>query len=182
MRSGAAVLRDEAEHLVEVEGRGVSRSQVACDQHERLVAHRHAGGRHAAQLCDDTLSDVVEVGGALGHVAAECDQHLLELAERLLHCEFGVHTSTDARGNVVCKGRVLRHQGSGLQHILRLASHCLASRHEVARDLVQRIRRPLHLAFGVALKRRIGRWGEPVWHPQCLACSDSASYAYSVQL
>ncbi len=64
----SALLGDEAEDQRGVEQRRVRGSQVACDQHVRLVAVRHTGHRDAEQAGHDPVAYVVEVGDTAGQV------------------------------------------------------------------------------------------------------------------
>ena len=104
----AAVARDEAQHLVEVEQGGVGRSEIRGDEDERGVTRGNAGCGHAAQVGDDALRDIPEVSGTLGHVAAHTDEQLLERGERLEHGALARGTAVDAGLHVIAEGRVLR--------------------------------------------------------------------------
>lgn len=122
VRGRSAVTGDEGQDLVEVEQGGVSRCEVAGDEHERGRRLRHARGRDTAELRDDALGDVVEVGGTLPHVAAHADEQVAELGERLVHGALGVRAAVDAGVHVVQEGRVLGHQRLRLEHGLGVAA------------------------------------------------------------
>ncbi len=117
MTGRPAIARDQPEHLVQVEQGGVCRREVPGDQDERGVRLGHARHRHAAQLGDDPLSHVAEVGGPLGHVAAERDELLLEGAERLEDSALAGGACVDAGVDVVGQHRVLRHLDRGLDDL-----------------------------------------------------------------
>ncbi len=131
MRGRTAVTGDEGEHLVEVEERGVGGREVTGDEHEGGVGLGDARCGDAAELRDDALRHVVEVGCALPHVAAHADEQVAELAERLEHGALGVGTAVDPGVHVVEERRVLRHERLRLEHGLGVAAGELSALVEV---------------------------------------------------
>ena len=71
---------DDADDVVEVEGRGVGRRQVVGDDDRRLAQRRNAGFGHPEHLGDDPVPDVTQVGDPLGQVRPA---RLEDLAEAL---------------------------------------------------------------------------------------------------
>ena len=59
-----------ARTVVGVERGRVGRGEIARDEHERMPGFGNARHRQAEQLGDGSVADVVEVGGALGEIAA----------------------------------------------------------------------------------------------------------------
>ena len=58
-----------------IQGCGVGRCEVLGHQDEGRVRGRNAGSRDAAEFGHDAGADIQDVGGALGHVAAQVVQH-----------------------------------------------------------------------------------------------------------
>ena len=159
-----AVPRDEREHLVEVEQRGVRRCEVAGDEHEGRVRLGDAGGGHAREAGDDALRHVAEVGRALRHVAAEADEHHLELEERLVHRALARAALPDAGDDVVDERGVLGHERLRVEHVLRGAAGPRAALRELGRDLLQRAARAGDLGVRVGGRLRLRRLGERIGH------------------
>ena len=82
----AAPDRDEREHLLRVQRHRVGRREVVRDQDEGSVALGQPGHRLPEQPGDGPVADVVEVSDALGHVAAELEQHGPEGVDCPVHC------------------------------------------------------------------------------------------------
>ena len=68
-----------------VQARGVGGSEVLGAQDRRHVGQRDAGLRQAAELGDDAVADVPQVGDTFGHQAAELGEHVDELLDRCGH-------------------------------------------------------------------------------------------------
>ena len=72
---GAALGGDEGDDLLGVQQRGVGRGQVGRHEHEGLGQAGDPGHRGLGQDGDDAVAHVLDVTGALGHVAAQGLQH-----------------------------------------------------------------------------------------------------------
>lgn len=76
---------DQSDHQLRVQPRGVGWGQILGAQDRRDVRKRHTGFRQSAQLGDDTVADIAQVGDAFGHQPAELGEHLHELLDSLGH-------------------------------------------------------------------------------------------------
>jgi hypothetical protein len=65
-----------------VEAGGVGGGEIVGDQHRRLGRMWYAGLRPAGEFGDDPVADVVQIGDALGHQAAELGEQRGELVSR----------------------------------------------------------------------------------------------------
>jgi len=178
----AAVARDEGEHLVELQQRRIGGREVGGDEDERGVAGGHARRGHAAQVGDDALADVGEVGRPLGHVPAHGGQLVLERGERLEHGALPRRTGVDARLDVVGERGVLGHHGCRLQHRLRLTARLGALRCQLLGHGGEGL---LHLGVlrgRVASVRPGDRLGQRIGHSQNRADRDPAPDPNTVQL
>ena len=122
VRGGAAVGRDEGEHQLEVERRGVGGREVARDEDERSLRLGHARRGQPAQVGDGPLRDVVEVTGALPQVAPHAHEHVAEAAHRRVDRVLGGRTVLRAVLHVGRERRVLRHHGESIQNLGRRRS------------------------------------------------------------
>jgi len=177
VRGRTAVGGDQREHLRQVEQRGVGGREVARDEDEGVLGGRHTGGCHALQVRHHALADIVEVGGALPHVPAHADQQVAEGGEGLEDRALGGLAALDALVDVILEGRVLGHEGLGVEHVLGGSAGPVAAQADVrggGREAAGRA----HL-LGVRGRRggRIRGLGQRVGHPQDLADGESAADA-----
>ena len=82
MRGRAAGLGDDAQCHLRIQRRRLRRSKVVSDKNGRLGHLRDTRLRQVAQAGGGAVADVVQVGDALGHVAAD----LAQLVGVDLHC------------------------------------------------------------------------------------------------
>ena len=174
VRGGTALGGDEGQHLVEVEQGGVGGGEVLRDEHERVAGVGDARRGQAAQPRDDTLGDVVEVGGALAEVAAHRREGVAEAREGVVDGELtglaGVHPGLD----LGVEGGVLRHHPLRLEHLAGHAAGVGAALLELAGDGGDRLAHPGELllrsegARGIRRRRqRLRHPGDrPLGHPQ----------------
>ncbi|GMA28104.1 hypothetical protein GCM10025874_13570 [Arenivirga flava] len=179
MRGRAAVPRDECEHLVEVEQRGVGRGEVGGDQDERGVALGDAGRRHAAQAGDDALRDVAEVGRALGHVAAHADEQIGERREGLVHGALARTAAVDATIRVIDERRVLGHERLGVEHVLGFSASLGAAFGQVGGDRGERLGDAGLLGGDIAVEAGLLRFGEGFGHTKNGADRDCTADAHT---
>ncbi len=116
MRGRAALRGDDGEGFAHVQGRGVGGRQVFGDEYERGLAGRQARGRHAHQIGDDALADVVQVGGAFGLVSADRTEHVLHRGETFQHRAFGGLSLIDEIRDGLRQRRIRREHGDRLQN------------------------------------------------------------------
>jgi hypothetical protein len=131
----------------------------------------------SAERGDHALGDVAQIGGAFGHVAAHADEHLLEGGEGLEDRALARRAVGDALLDVVGQRGVDRHEGLGVEDVLRLSAGLLTAGRQIIRDRAERQRHPSELGvrLGGALLR--ARLGEGIRHPQDRADGHSASDA-----
>ena len=105
-----------------VQTRGVGGREVLGAQDRRHVGQRDAGLRQAAELGDDAVADVPQVGDAFGHQPAELGEHVDELRRlrRPRRATAGV-PCLDALLRGAQPGAVLRQRGGGGEHLRRSA-------------------------------------------------------------
>ena len=106
---------NDGQGLAHVERGGVGRGQVFGDEHERGFADRQAWGGSAHEVGDHTLADVMQVGCALGLVAADGAEHVFDRAEAFQHGALGGLALVDEVLDGLCKGRIGGEHGDGLQ-------------------------------------------------------------------
>ena len=66
---------------VGIQARGVGGREILGAQDRRNVGQRDARLRQAAELGDDTVADVAQIGDAFGHQPAELGEHVDELLD-----------------------------------------------------------------------------------------------------
>ena len=182
MAGRATVAGDEAEHLGQIEQRGVGGREVSREEDERGIGIGDARHGHPPQLRDDALRHVAEVGGALGHVAPESDQLILEGTEGLEDGTLAGGAGIDPVRDVVGEHRILRHLDRGFDDRARGALGSAGSILEVSGD---RGHRDLHrelLGSRVALVHLRGRLGKRLRHDEHRADGDAATHSDSAQL
>ena len=72
MRRGPTLLGHERDAVAALQGGSVGGREVDGHEHERLIPLRNTGHLDFEDLGDDPVSDVADVGGALGHPSAQC--------------------------------------------------------------------------------------------------------------
>ena len=120
MRGGAADLGDDAENSVGVQRRGLGGSQIVGHEDDGAIESRDAGLGQATQLADRAIAHVVQVGRALGHVAAQAAQHLRVVLNRVMDGLGDTQALLQLLVNSLGQAAVTRELGGGLQDRLRL--------------------------------------------------------------
>jgi hypothetical protein len=156
----AALARDEREHLVEVEERGVGGGEVGGHEHVRVAGLGHPGGGDAPESRDDALGDVVEIGGALAEVAADRGELVAEGGERVVDGELRGLTGGDACGDLGLERGVLGHHGLRLEHVAGRAARLGAARLELAGDDADGLLHARGLGIGAERRGGVGGSGE----------------------
>ena len=132
MRLGAAIRGNQGDNLLGVQGCGVGRCQVNSSQDERLLRYGDAGSLLAGQLSDDAGTNVVNIGHALSHVAAQGSHLVSEGGCRLPNSALGGHLlGLDQLDSALDEGTVGSHLGGGLQHGLAIAASVLGTSEQV---------------------------------------------------
>ncbi len=120
MRGGTADLGDDAEDGLRVQRRGLGGRQVACHEDDGAIEGRDAGLGQATQLADRAVAHVVEVGRALGHVAAQAAQHLRVVLDSVMDGLGDTEAFLQLLVNGLGQAAVTRELGGGLEDRLRL--------------------------------------------------------------
>ena len=146
------------------------------DEHERMTRVGDPRHRQAEEMRDRTVADVVEVGRALGEVAAGRLERSPVLRDRHIDRMRGVLPRLDQRGHAVEQHRVAGDHRLGDQHVAGRPGDRRGSLLQVLGDCGERVRGAAGLAGGVedALcdGRKRGRWGEPGDRPDRLTTAD----------
>ena len=146
-------LGDDALDGAGVEGSGLSGGQVVGDQDHLAVQCGHPGLGEAPQLAGRPVADVVEIGGALGHVAAEAPQHLRVLLDRRVDGRGHAHALLELLVDGLGQAAVRREFGGRLQDRLGLLGSGLLAGFQARGDGGER------LADAGAVRRRIRAGG-----------------------
>ena len=109
--------RDEREHPLRGQRHGVGRGEVVGDEDERGVALGDSGHRLPEQPGDRSIADVVEVPDALGHVAAEIEEHGAEAADCAVDCPGPGLALGGRRSDRLLEGGVAGDHGGRLEHL-----------------------------------------------------------------
>ena len=129
---GATVRGNQGDNLLGVQGCGVSRCQVDSGQDERLIRDGDAGGLLAGQLGDDAGTNVVDVGHALSHVAAQGSHLVSEGGCRLPNCALGGHLlGLNQLDSTLDECTVGSHLRGGLQNSLAVTASVLCTSEQV---------------------------------------------------
>ena len=132
MRLGTTVRGNQGDNLLGVQGCGVGRCQVDSGQDERLVRNGNTGGLLAGQLGNDAGTNVVDVGHALSHVAAQGSHLVSEGGCCLPNSTLGGHLlGLDQLDSALDECTVGSHLGGGLQHGLAVAAGVLGTSEQV---------------------------------------------------
>lgn len=182
MRGGAAVGRDERQHLVQVEERGVGGGEVARHQDERVSRVRHAGGLDATKAGEHTLCDVVEIGRALAEVAADGLERGAEAGERIVHGPLRRRSGVDPGVDLVLERRILGDHRLCLEDLLRGSSRGLPALVELARDDRDGVAHPG--AFGIRTRGAgsVLRGGHRLGHADDRSLGDPEADPHPAQL
>ena len=111
----------QGDNEIRVQTRGIGGSQVLGAQDRRNVGQRDARLRHAAELGDDTVADVPQVGDTFGHQPAELGEHVDKLLDCCSHRGDGWCAVLDAFLRGTQPGTVLRQRGGGGENLRRSA-------------------------------------------------------------
>ena len=131
---------------------------------------------------DDALRDVVEVGGALGHVPAHAGEQVAVRGERLVHGALGGLAGGEQLRDLVDQARVLGHHRLRLEHVLGRAAGLRPAVRELGRDDRQRRPRALALALGIEVAGPIDRLRQRIGHPHDRPDRDTLSDARAPDL
>ena len=99
---------------------GLRVRQVACHEDDGAIEGRDAGLGQATQLADRAVAHVVEVGRALGHVAAQAAQHLRVVLDSVVDGLGDTEALLQLLVNGLGQATVTRELGGGLEDRLRL--------------------------------------------------------------
>ena len=120
VRGGAADLGDDAENGIGVQGRGLGGGQIVGHEDDGAIKGRDAGLGQAAKLADRAIAHVVEIGRALGHVAAQAAQHLRIVLDSIVDGLSDAQTHLELLVDGLGQAAVTRELSGGLQDRLRL--------------------------------------------------------------
>ncbi len=140
-----------------------------------MIRVRHSGSHNTLQVSNSSLRHVIEVGGALAHVAAHADEQIAELDERLVHRAFRGLAGVDACVDVILQGRVLGHESLSVENVLGRSARLLATQP----DVLCRGRESADCAHLLGVRgdgaRDIRRLRERIGHPDDRADREAAA-------
>ena len=179
VRGRAAELGDERLDVGAVEGRGIGRREVIGEENGFALNGGQAGLRLAAQLCNNAVTHVLEVGRALSHDAARSLEHGNEFIGRADDGVFRVIAGVDVLTHGLVPAAVLDHAGGRVEHLSRVAFRARGAGLQATRDsehgLVKAIEFCRGLAFGN--RRARGRQCGAGSYPDGLSKSDARNDA-----
>lgn len=111
--------RRERDHQRGVQPGGVDGGQILGAQDRGNLGDRDAGLGQAAELGDDAVADVPQVGHPLGHQPAQLREHGDELLDRASHRPHGGAAAGDPLLGGCDPRPVLRQARGGRQHLRR---------------------------------------------------------------
>jgi hypothetical protein len=109
----------QADNEFRIQTRGVGGREILGAQDRWNVRQRDAGLGQAAELGDDAVADVPQIGDPLGHQAAELGEHVDELLGCCNHRRDGRCAVLDALLRGPQPGTVLRQRRGGGKHLRR---------------------------------------------------------------
>jgi hypothetical protein len=152
---------DDGQRVVHIQRSRVGRRQILGDQHEWMVALRHAWGGNAKQIGDHALPDIVQITCALGHVATERGERLLKACEALEHGAISGFTLLDELADGVQQCRVPRHLRQSFEYCRCLPGSLVAMRRGLGTGVqirIDRVQRSLDaLDFALRVQARATR-------------------------
>ena len=148
---GPAQLGNERANMRGIQGGGIGGREVIGKKHRLALHHGQTRLLLAAQLGDDAVAHVLQIGGALGHDAAGRLKHGDELIRGSHRGELGIL----ARANILAHGlvppAVLDHAGGCGQHFRGLALGGCGAVFQAAGDDIDCLEEAIVFGFAAGL-------------------------------
>jgi hypothetical protein len=129
---------DDADDMVQVEGRGIGRCEVGGNNHCWLAQRGDAGFGNPQYLRDDPVPDVPQIGDPLGQVGPAGLEDLAEALNGLIDSGGRTGAGLDPANHIREQARVLRHQRGGLEHRSGGGLGCRRPDPQIVRDVLER--------------------------------------------